>query len=187
MSQRLWNSEPSLLELAGTCRVRQPLPRHPQIAACFPGAADQPAVDLCTLKMRVSLWGPSDRLTLTLGKNDVWDRRRAWEKPYTLGQMWAGAFAACNEGEPRNVPADMTVQPYGDYGNYLHPQGGYHNPYPGWGAYPFPSPKPVGEAILLAPDFGGRSAPEAETRCDDGTARVALRSGGAELEATVLR
>ncbi len=28
---------------------------------------NQPAVDLCTLKMRVRLWGPPDRLTLTLG------------------------------------------------------------------------------------------------------------------------
>jgi hypothetical protein len=79
------NAEPELWQLARETIVRQPLPRHPQIVACFPGASDQPAVDLCTLKMRVSLWGPPDRLTLTLGKNDVWDRRWTWEKSYTLG------------------------------------------------------------------------------------------------------
>jgi hypothetical protein len=89
-------SEPSLWEMARETVVRQTLPPHAQIAACFPGASDRPAVDLRTLKMRVSLWGPPERLTLTLGKNDVWDRRMAWEEPYTLGQIWAGAPAECH-------------------------------------------------------------------------------------------
>jgi len=181
-NRQLWNAEPALWQLAQESTFRQPLPRHPQIAACFFGPASAPAVDLCTLKMRVSLWGPPDQLTLTLGKNDVWDRRRTWERPYPLGQVWAGAFAECNAGEPK----DQKVQPGQEDMHYLHPQGGYHNPYPGGDAYPFPSPKPVGQAILLAPDFVGQPAPEAEIRCDDGTARVALHCGSARLEATVL-
>jgi len=178
----LLSAEPGLWQLAQETIVRQPLQRHPQIAACFPGASDRPAIDLCTLKMRVSLWGPPDRLTLTLGKNDVWDRRRAWDPPYPMGRVWSGAFAECNEGEPK----EQAVQPCGYYSHYLHPHGGYHDPYPGASAYLFPSPKPVGQAILLAPDFADGDAPEAETRCDDGTARLTLHSGGAELDATVL-
>lgn len=78
-----WNAEPALWQLAGETTVRQPLPGHPQIAACFPGASDRPAVDLCTLKMRVSLWGPPERLTLTLGKNDGYETAATYTKDLT--------------------------------------------------------------------------------------------------------
>lgn len=182
MNQRLWNREPSFWELAQEVTQRQLLPRHPQIKACFPEAAEQPAVDLCTRKLRISLWGPPDRLTLTLGKNDVWDRRRAWDRPFPMGQVWAGAFAECNAGEPKH----QKVQPSREDAHYLHPHGGYFNPYAGASAYLFPSPKPVGQAILLAPDFLDEPVPIAETRCDDGTTAVALRKGDAELQFTAL-
>lgn len=180
--EHLWDNETSLWQMALEATTCQPLPRHPQITACFPGNTEQPAVDLCTRKLRVSLWGPPDRLTLTLGKNDVWDRRRAWDPPFPMGQVWAGAFAECNVGEPK----DQQVQPYCEDSHYLHPHGGYHSPYPGVDAYLFPAPKPVGQAILLAPDFANQPTPLTETRCADGSVQVSLRNDGAELDLTVL-
>jgi len=53
--------------------------------------------------MKISLWGPPGRLTLSLGKTDVWDRRRyEWEKPLTLAEIREGAFSPL--AKPKQEP-----------------------------------------------------------------------------------
>ena len=89
-----------------------------------------PAVDLCTPKLKVSLWGPAEWLTLSLGKTDVWDRRRAaWETPVTLAEIRQGAFApripcvtlAARMGDPTFVKRFRRAERPGVYCRVITP------------------------------------------------------------------
>jgi len=172
-NRHLWDREPSLWEMAQSATVTRPVPAsNPQPAGLFP-AMQAPAIDVGTRKLKAGLWGPPERLTLSLGKSDVWDRRRAaWEKPLTLAEIREGAFS------PRNAGVS-------GYANYPLPEGGSGERYRSWNA-PFPCQKPVGQAILLCPELAGAAGPAAVVRCRDGSARVSLKRQAAALEVTYL-
>jgi hypothetical protein len=132
-------------------------PGDPQGERMWAVAGMGTAPNLSTPRLKVTLWGPPDQLTLSLGKPDVWDRRIV-EEPVTSVEDLRRTFAM---GE---VPK-MTY-------------------YPGWNAHDFPCPKPVGQVILLCADLAGAPAPEAVTHCADGSTDVALRQGQARARLT---
>ena len=45
------------------------------------------------LKMRTTIWGPPERITISLTKNNVWDRRLHYFEAPTLKEIIEGAFA----------------------------------------------------------------------------------------------
>jgi len=170
-----WESEPSLWEMAQETILDRPIPAtNPQPKGIMAAMA-VPAVDLGTPKLKVSLWGPAERLTLSLLKTDVWDRRRAaWEPTVTLADIHQGAFA------PR-IPCVTAINGYpGADGKETE------DPYTSWSAAPFPCPKPVGQVILSCADVAGMDDPWASINCGDGAACVSLHREHAALEVTYL-
>ena len=63
------------------------------------------AMTINNLKMRTTLWGPPDRITISLNKNNVWDRRlntRSFQAPtlqeITEGRIFSGQQGLCRKG-----------------------------------------------------------------------------------------
>jgi len=54
------------------------------------------AMTINNLKMQTTLWGPPDRITISLNKNNVWDRRLHEFQAPTLQEMTEGAFSPAN-------------------------------------------------------------------------------------------
>lgn len=151
----LWDLEPPLVELARTATFSNPVPpTDPQPIGTWGGGT---AVNLSTPKLKVGLWGPPSRLTLSLGKTDVWDRRRTWEPPLTLAEI-------------RRTVAEGKLPP--------------DSHYKGWNAYDWPSPKPVGQIILLCPDLESAIQPAATTHCHDGSTRLEITKDAARAVVT---
>ena len=79
------------------------------------------------LKMRTTLWGPPDRVTISLTKNNVWDRRintRGLTAP-TLQEIIDGAYSPANKGYEGKHPETQRPRGYG----YLLKEGGFYDPY----------------------------------------------------------
>jgi len=55
------------------------------------------AMKINNLKMQTSLWGPPDRITISLTKNNVWDRRLHYFEAPTLQELTEGAYAPVNK------------------------------------------------------------------------------------------
>jgi hypothetical protein len=83
--QHLWDTEPSYWDVAKSYQLTRPLPgtfgvEGPEIGN--PGQAAVTAnnpqgaagINLSNGKLKVSLWGPGSRLTLSISKTDVYDR-----------------------------------------------------------------------------------------------------------------
>src|SRR5208283_240449 len=70
-----WQREMPLREAARTVVLESTLnPTNPQPdngGEPFGG----PSMTINKLKMRTTIWGPPDRITISLTKNNVWDRR----------------------------------------------------------------------------------------------------------------
>ena len=126
------------------------------------------------LKMRTTIWGTPDHITVSLNKNNVWDRRlnvRSLQAP-TLQEITEGAFASVNQdyvGIDTNPGAD-TLRPKG-YG-YLRKAGGFYDPYRQPYEYPFPCMKPVGQIILGMDPLAGAAAPQVTQSCADGVVKL---------------
>lgn len=158
--QRLWDKEPSLRQAAGTVTICRPIsPGDPMGEKMYNITGPGTAPNLSTQEMKIALWGPPDRLTLTLGKTDVWDRRISENPVFTLDRV-KQAYAA-----GKTPPEDY---------------------YTGWAAYDFPCPKPVGQLILRCDDLESAPQPDATTSCEDGSTRVELRQGKAQGTLTYL-
>jgi len=143
--RRLWDREPSLWDVAQGIKIWQPVPPgDPQPIGTWGGGT---APNLSTQELKISLWGPPSALTLSLGKTDVWDRRRIWPPPLTLAQV-----------RERVKRGQLELKYYED-----------------WRAYDFPCPKPVGQVIVSSADLEGASQPEAILHCRDGMAQVEVR------------
>ncbi|MGA2248158.1 MAG: hypothetical protein ABSH48_24500 [Verrucomicrobiota bacterium] len=54
-------------------------------------------ISLNNLKMHTVLWGPPDRITISLTKNNVWDRRLHEFQAPRLAEMTEGAFSPANQ------------------------------------------------------------------------------------------
>ncbi len=150
--ERIWDREPSLWELAKQQTVSQPIPpQDPQpVGTSFGGTA----VGMSTKELKISLWGPPERLTLSLGKTDVWDRRCYQEPVLTIDQI--RQIAQKGEKPPNNY-------------------------YSGWRAYDTPCPKPVGQMILGCEDFAQDSRPTAVTSLQNGIRHVEMENHGSKV------
>ena len=161
MDLPLWSQQQPLWEAAQDVVDRHVLPRSdPQPVGTWMGGT---ALPMHNGELKVSLWGPPERLTFSLGKTDVWDRRYFPEKPLTLEEIREHCFRD-----------DYAQNPLGKHFESLN-------------AYDFPTPKPVGQLILLMPDLEGAEQPTAATRRGDGVATVPLRSGAIEAVTPMTR
>jgi hypothetical protein len=168
-----WEREISLrgaaksVEFENTLNPTNPLPDSGEY---FTG----PSMSVNNLKMRTTIWGTPDRVTVSLNKNNVWDRRlniRSLEAP-TLEEITAGAFALANQDYVGvdTRPESITLRPKG-YG-YLRKEGGFYDPYREPYEYPFPCMKPVGQIILGMDPLARATSPQVTQNCADGVVRL---------------
>ncbi|MBT9332652.1 glycosyl hydrolase family 95 catalytic domain-containing protein [Paracidobacterium acidisoli] len=171
-----WQREISLREAAGSVVLQNrldPANPLPDSGEYFGG----PSMSINNLKMRTTIWGPAYRVTISLNKNNVWDRRlnvRALESP-TLQEITAGAFSPANADY---IGRSAQSQRPRDLG-YLLPKGGTYDPYRQPIEYPFPCMKPVGQIILGIDALEGADAPQVTQSCANGLVKLHIEKGAA--------
>ncbi|MDR0814528.1 MAG: hypothetical protein LBN37_02115, partial [Bacteroidales bacterium] len=134
-------------------------------------------VQINNTDMRVSLWGPTGQLTLSLRKSDVWDRRIYTDYTWpTLQSIVDASFLEVN--------ADRTPQGVRGPGGYPTVSGTGTQDF-GWNQLP-PVQKPVGQIILQLPDFENLASPIVDVRCTDGSAKLSIQNGTAKAAVTYL-
>jgi hypothetical protein len=130
--------------------------------------------------LKSSLWGPPHKITLSMTKTDVQDRRVKWPRLVTLQEIREGAFSPANKDD---IPVrHNTTRPVE---GYLAVGGGRQEPYcECWSAYPFPCQKPVGQIILMLDELEGAPAPKLQQNCANGLIRFQVERAGihADLE-----
>ena len=176
-----WQREMPLREAAKSVMLENTLhPTNPlpDSGEYFTG----PSMSINNLKMRTTLWGPPDRITISLNKNNVWDRRlnvRSLQAP-TLQEVIAGAFSPANKDY---VGRSADTQRPKDLG-YLLEKGASYDPYRQPIEYPFPCMKPVGQIILGIDSLAEAAAPQVTQSCANGVVKlqVAKDGAGANLE-----
>ncbi|MBN2815004.1 MAG: hypothetical protein JXQ80_13055 [Bacteroidales bacterium] len=179
-SQLPWEREITLREAAKSVRLKStldtlnPLPDR----RCYP--RDGKAMTINNLKMRTTLWGPTDRITLSLTKNDVWDRRvnPRGLKTVTLQEIVEGASSPANAGFKGK--GNDGQRPWG-YG-YLLKEGGFYDPYRQPYEYAMPCLKPVGQIILGIDQMKGAVPPEITQSCANGLVEMTLEKQGAKAD-----
>ncbi|MGE5612202.1 MAG: glycosyl hydrolase family 95 catalytic domain-containing protein [Bacillota bacterium] len=134
-----------------------------------------PSMTINSLKMRNTIWGPPDRITISLTKNNVWDRRLHEFPAPTLQEITEGAFAAVNKSYV-GVKGD-SLRPI-DLG-WLRKEGGSYDPYRKPMRYAFPCLKPVGQIILGIDAMAGASAPRIMQSCANGVVSLQVAKGDA--------
>jgi hypothetical protein len=83
-----WKREISLREAAQTTLVQGPL---------NPTDPGRSAMSINNLKMHTVMWGPPNRITISINKNNVWDRRLHEFQAPTLQEITEGAFSPANK------------------------------------------------------------------------------------------
>jgi len=173
-----WQRELPLREASKSVVLEGPLnPTDPD-----PGWGGEPfngrAMAINNLKMRTTIWGPPERVTISLNKNNVWDRRlniRSLQAP-TLQDVIDGAFSPANENY---VGRQADSQRPNNYG-YLLKQGGPYDGYRDPEEYPFPCMKPVGQIILGMDPLAGATAPGVTQSCANGVVKLQVVKDGAK-------
>jgi hypothetical protein len=164
-----WEREIPLREAAQSVVIKNRLdPKSPQPDwGCYPSGS---AMTINNLKMRTTLWGPPHRVTISLTKNNVWDRRvnsRGLVAP-TLEEITAGAFDPANKDYVGKHPETQRPRAYG----YLLKGGGFYDPYREPIEYPMPCLKPVGQIILGMDALAGATAPVATQSCANAVVKL---------------
>ena len=158
------------VSIENTLNPTDPLPDR----NCYPLGK---AMTINNLKMRTTVWGPPERVTISLTKNNVWDRRvnvRGFEAP-TLQEIIDGAYAPANKGF-EGVAHDCQ-RPWG-YG-YLLKEGGFYDPYRQPHEYHMPCLKPVGQIIMGMDPLAGAEAPTITQSCANGIVKLEETKGNA--------
>ncbi len=164
-------------DLAKGAEVRRKLMPHTP-GGMFDGPLGR-SPRIFTPSMKGSLWGKAENVTLSLLKNDVYDRRyHVLDQPFTLEQVVKGAFSEKNSrfddmphsGQVRSKPGVLVEE------------GGRRN-FQAWSAvYAFPCQKPVGQIILQAQGMKGAGQPEAVHSLEDGGMEISMQgANGASL------
>jgi len=112
------------------------------------------ALNLTAKSIKCSLWGPPDIITLSLSKNDVWDRRYFCKPVLKLQQM-------------------IDSVQNGNWNQH------YYNTY---NAYDFPCQKPVGQIQIRCPELRNAQAPEAKLAMSDGIVTITAVDSIASLK-----
>jgi len=136
------------------------------------------AMTINNLKMRTTLWGTPDRITISMMKSNVWDRRinpRGLTAP-TLQEIIDGALAPANQDFVSMVADCQRPHRLG----YLVKEGGMRDPYRDPIEYRFPCQKPVGQIIMGMDSFAGATAPEATQSCANGVVKLEQTKGDAK-------
>jgi len=168
-----WQREIPLREAATSVFLKAVLDTNSPYPTMSSGGAD--ALTVNNLKMRTMIWGEPNRITISLTKNDVWDRRlnpRSLEV-HTLQEITEGAFSPANKDYVGC--SGMSLRPK-DLG-YLKTEGGPYDPYRNPIRYAFPSLKPVGQIILEIKDLEGASAPPVFQNCANGVTSLQITNG----------
>ncbi len=177
-SQKLpWGREIPLREAAKSVFIENTLsPANPQ-----PDWGSYPsgnAMTINNLKMRTTLWGQPERVTISLTKNNVWDRRintRGLEAP-TLEEIIDGAYSPANKGYEGVAHDCQRPRAYG----YLLKEGGFYDPYREPIEYPMPCLKPVGQIIIGMDPMAGATPPLVTQSCANGLVKLEEVSGDAK-------
>lgn len=130
------------------------------------------------LKMRTMIWGPPNRITISINKNNVWDRRLHDYRAPTIKEITEGAFAAVNENYVGRQQGSLRPEDYG----WLWKEGGSHDPYRQPMRYAFPCLKPVGQIILSAGALAGADAPQVLQSCATGVTSLRAAKGNAKAD-----
>ena len=141
---------------------------------CYPRGK---AMTINNLKMRTTLWGPPERVTISLTKNNVWDRRintRGLEAP-NLQEIIDGAYSPANKDYVGKHPETQRPRGYG----YLLKEGGFYDPYREPIEYPMPCLKPVGQIIMGMDAMAGAEAPRITQSCANGILKLEETKGNA--------
>jgi hypothetical protein len=171
-----WQREMPLREAAQSVALESTLnPTNPQPdygGNPFPG----PAMTINNLKMRTTIWGPPQRITISLTKNNVWDRRLHEFPVPTLQDITEGAYAPANKdyvGVGGNSLRPIAL-------GWLRKEGGSYDPYRKPMRYAFPCLKPVGQIILGLDPLAGAEAPRLTQSCTNGVVSLQVTKGDAK-------
>jgi Glycosyl hydrolase family 95 catalytic domain len=177
-----WNREMPLREAARSVVVEAMLdPSDPSphvLGGSWPRGR---SMGITNPDIKSSLWGPPHRITLSMLKTDVHDRRVKWPRIVTLKEIREGAFSAVNKDA---IPwRHDTTRPVD---GYLLPGGGRSDPYyECWTAYPFPCIKPVGQIIMMLDDLEGAQAPKVQQSCANGLVSFQVEKAGAHADVEI--
>jgi hypothetical protein len=171
-----WKREVSLLEAARSVNLEGSLSATGGSGGFGGGGAG--ATSINNLKMRTALWGSPDRITISINKNNVWDRRLHMYKAPTLEEITEGAFAPVNADYVGRQQRCLRPLDYG----WLWKEGGSHDPYREPVRYPFPCLKPVGQVILGADALAGAAAPRVTQNCATGVVNIHAGKGAARAD-----
>jgi hypothetical protein len=150
-----WQTEMPLSEAAESAVIENTL------SAMDPNKG---AMGINNLKMRTTLWGTPDRITISLTKNNVWDRRVHWYDAPTLKEITEGAFSPANKDYVGTMPTTLRPKNLG----WLVKEGGAIDPYRQPIRYSFPCLKPVGQIILGIDALKGAVTPKVVQSCANG-------------------
>jgi hypothetical protein len=142
------------------------------------GRGGAAATEINNLKMRTMVWGPPDQITISINRNNVWDRRLHDFRVPTIEEITEGAFAAANENYVGRQQRNLRPEDYG----WLWKEGGSHDPYRQPIRYAFPCLKPVGQIILAAEALAGASAPQVLQSCATGVTSLHAAKGNAKAD-----
>jgi hypothetical protein len=174
-----WEREIPLVEAAKSVALESRLgaatPQPDYGGGPFTGTA----MTVNNLKMRTTIWGPPNRITVSLTKNNVWDRRlnvRSLQAP-TLEEITEGAYAAVNKDYVGVQHNSLRPKDYG----WLRREGGSHDPHREPMRYPFPSLKPVGQIILGIDALAGAEPPQLTQSCANGVVALHAATGSTRV------
>jgi hypothetical protein len=164
-----WQTEASLKEAAKTTVIERTLhPTNPMPSV---------AMTVNNLKMRTTIWGPPNQITISVTKNNVWDRRVNWYTPPTIEEITEGAFSPANKDYLGYQPG-LTLRPVNL--GWLKKEGGEIDPYRKPVRYAFPCLKPVGQIIVGIDPLAGAQAPMVTQNCGTGVTSLQIAKGDAK-------
>ena len=173
-----WNREMSLKEASKSVKLKSTLDRTNPFPD-FDGFGDGHSMCINNLKMRTTIWGSPDRITISLNKNNVWDRRlniRSLQAP-TLQDISEGVVSPANNDYIGIDTKSNSLRPK-EYG-YLRKEGGSYDPYRQPIEYFSPCLKPVGQIIVGIDPLKDAEAPQITQSCANGVTSLQVTKGTA--------
>jgi hypothetical protein len=131
---------------------------------------------------KAAVWGAPDRLTLSLLKTDVIDRRYVDDDHYDLKELMEAAYSRANEDLSDMPLAGMTRPSFFS----LTKEGGRYNHGLWSEVYSFPCQKPVGQIIVKAPELAGADQPELIIHMKNGVAETTVEKDGKRMRLRVV-
>jgi len=122
----LWDKEPTLWEAAKACKLVRPLPDKFGVEGpAWNGKPGPQGINLCNGKLKLALWGPCDKLTVSVSKNDIWQRVEPnfnLKPPSTPKERMAAFWGAKPYDKPQPKPAGRLFLECGDFRGAAQPE-----------------------------------------------------------------